>query len=307
MASQFNAPTKSAVGGGFKGWVKGHRLVSAIALVNLIGLFFCLIYPPILIVLAFQIPIGGVVAACLFIPRIYVMDRIFGYVHQRTAAMGAGGVGLLIAAVVSKAFFRGMRRTEGKFDPSMVASVVGVIFGVLVAIGIVVGLWKLFGLFRVIAVGYLVQFMFVLLVMVVGSYGKARRDREFDEFVAESRQMHEDFGFRSQAAMRARDSVNRPSFGPTGRDFLELASGETLIDITAEPGSPMLLVINEFLAKQNFPSHRQRTTGTKTQLVVRHSGSMDDLAKLINFGEVQSIDQDSQTINVSVTRQNALR
>lgn len=306
--------SKGKVGGNrFGSWVSSHRLITTIVIANLVGLIFCAFFPPFLLVLAIQFPIGAVIAGCLFLPRKHLMDRLTGYYQQRVAAMGAGGIALVVVAVVAKASLKGMRRSGGEFNPSMV---MGIVTAFVVFWGVVIGfvfLWKRFGVFRVLASGYLAQFAFILLMTMLGAWTEASRRARGEAQMAEMRAEAE--RFHAQAGMSPSNVPGStfagagfprpPSFGgPRGGSFTTLRPNEIHISVTHTPRFNAPGAVDALLTQLQRPNHRRRSNPTHTDLIVRHFGSIDEVVKAIDFGTVDSVDGDQRIIHVTATGAN---
>ncbi|MEO1616261.1 MAG: hypothetical protein AAFV88_10455 [Planctomycetota bacterium] len=297
----------------------GIVAINAVALV--VGIF----HWPLLQVCLFEAPVGLLIAGAMFLPRKHLMEKLFARYKARAASLGAGGIALVGAAIIGRIVLRSMRRGGGGLDSS---TVIGMIAFFFVFWGVVIGfafLWKRFGVFRVLGVAYLAQMCFMTFGMSLTGVVEAKRDADRDTkmsaFQEESEQMAEEALERARQGLppqgmpgggNPRSGNRGPSLrGNSGNRMAESRSrmaereasgvgpGEALILFTNRPASVGLTFANALLSKVNASKNEIVGSGSTTKLYLQSSASLQEIADAIDFGKVESIDQDRRIIRVT--------
>ncbi|MGB7326298.1 MAG: hypothetical protein WBD31_15600 [Rubripirellula sp.] len=156
-------------------WVNGHRWVTAIAVLNLMGLVGCVFFPPFLVVMAINIPIGLVIVGLLFVPRQYVVKRLVDSVGAQAISMGGGGGALMLLVVASKVM-RGANKINNNPNidqtafstPAGLAGIVGSLVAALALAVVAVVLWRYIGIARMMATGYCAMLLLAISTTMLG-------------------------------------------------------------------------------------------------------------------------------------------
>ncbi len=290
-------------------WIGNHQLVTAIILLNVVALASSILYPPLLLVCAVQLPVGLVIVGAMFLPRLHLVESVSKAVGGQMAGLGAGGVLLLILAVGAKAGLRIARRSSRNenldfsgFDPSSLGAMAGALAVAVGVIALVIYLWKLIGIVRVIAAGYLLEMSTLLLLLMIGGAVNSRRD-------AEMARRHEDTMAKMQRPDWATAGFENPGFNhPGSRRMRQGNAGqpnasEIRVIVMHGPNPDLGKVRETFLAKAGNPDHESQAKGPMmTEWVIQDTRSPGELAELVDFGRVLSVSEFGRTIRVGMPR-----
>ncbi len=309
--ARFSAQSRRTSSGGsvattLLGWIGNHKVVTAIVAINIVALLSCIIFPPLLVFCAIELPVGLMIAGATFLPRYHLVQKVSQGIGAQMAGLGAGGVLLLILAVGAKAGLRIARRVNRNenldfsgFDPSSVGAIIGSLTVFIGISALVVFLWKQIGIVRVAAAGYLLQMSLLTVLMIIGGSVKSYRD-------AEMARHHEE----TLAKMRA------PNWSPPGMEdpasrmnsYRRGARGgprdsEIRIILMHGPNTDLSEVRTTFLAQVGNPECEVQTKGAMmTEWIVQESRDPQEVADLIDFGRVLMVSKLSRTIRVGMPR-----
>ncbi len=287
-------------------WFGNHKCVTAIILLNVVALASSIFFPPLLLVCAFQLPVGLVIAGATFLPRLHLVERVAKAVGGQMAGLGAGGVLLVILAVGAKAGLRIARRSSRNenldfsgFDSSSLGAMAGALVVAVCAIALVLYLWKLIGIVRVIAAGYLLEMSTLLLLLMIGGAVNSRRD-------AEMARRHEETMAKMQRPDWATPGFEAPGSRTNAmrqRNIGGPNAAEIRIIVMHGPNTDLGEVRETFLAKAGNPDHQSQPKGPMmTEWIVQDSRSPAELAELVDFGRVLSVSEFGRTIRVGMPR-----
>ncbi|MDV6029757.1 MAG: hypothetical protein F9B45_06540 [Phycisphaera sp. RhM] len=287
-------------------WVGNHKWVTAIIILNVIALMSSIFFPPLLLVCAFQLPVGLVIVGATFLPRLHLVERVSKAVGGQMAGLGAGGVLLLILAVGAKAGLRIARRSSRNenldfsgFDPSSLGAMAGALAVAVGVIALVIYLWKLIGIVRVIAAGYLLEMSILLLLLIIGGAVNSRRDAEMARWHEETmaKMQRPDWATPGFENPGSRMNRMRPSNigGPN--------ASQVRVIVMHGPNADLGEVRETFLAKAGNPDHETQSKGPMmTEWVLQDTRSPGELAELVDFGRVLSVSEFGRTIRVGMPR-----
>ncbi|PAY18637.1 hypothetical protein CKO51_15430 [Rhodopirellula sp. SM50] len=281
-------------------------MVTAIIFLNVVAFASSILFPPLLWVCAVQLPVGLVIVGATFLPRLHLVERVSKAVGGQMAGLGAGGVLLLILAVGAKAGLRIARRSSRNenldfsgFDSSSLGAMAGALVVAVGVIALVIYLWKLIGIVRVIAAGYLLEMSLLLSLLIIGGAVNAQRDaamaRRHEEGMAKmQRPDRAPPGFADRGS---RMNTRRPSNigGPN--------ASQIRVIVMHGPNTDLGEVREAFLAKAGNPDHETQSKGlAMTEWILQDSRSPAELAELVDFGRVLSVSEFGRTIRVGMPR-----
>ncbi|MCS7471160.1 hypothetical protein NZK35_31265 [Stieleria sp. ICT_E10.1] len=281
-------------------------MVTAIVILNLVALASSILFPPLLLVCAFQLPVGLVIAGAMFLPRLHLVERVAKAVGGQMAGLGAGGVLLLILAIGAKAGLRIARRSSRNenldfsgFDPSSLGAMAGALVVAVCVIALVIYLWKRIGIVRVIAAGYLLEMSTLLLLLIIGGAVNSQRDAEMARRHEETmaKMQRPDWATPGFADPGSRMNTMRPSNigGPN--------ASQIRVIVMHAPNTDLGEVRQTFLARAGNPDHETQSRGlAMTEWIIQDSGSPAKLAELVDFGRVLQVSEFSRTIRVGMPR-----
>ncbi|TWT55001.1 hypothetical protein Pla22_26550 [Rubripirellula amarantea] len=208
LGNPYTPHRKSVKRAGFLGWLNNHRWVTAIVLLNAFALLVCIIFPPMLVIIAATMPVGAVIVGLLFVPRQHIVKRIMDKVGAQVLSMGSGGfVLLLMLAGLRLSRARSRMQNNPNLDPEVLNNPylllqIGLsILTFFVTVAIFITLWRYFGIARVLAAKYCLGLFAFTLMMLMGLQSQNARARRMDEAVlaAERRaaQWHEESQHRT--------------------------------------------------------------------------------------------------------------
>ncbi len=220
-------------------WVNDHRWVTAIIALNLIALLCCIVFPPLLVIVLFSLPVAAVIVGLLFVPRQHTIKRFVGATGTQMLGAGGGGI-LLVLAISAKAVMRASRRAQDNPNVNLnsLSEVLPTILGIALFGVVFLVSWRYIGVARVMAAGYCVALGFSVLMGLIGgvsrggpswatrgsnAFPEGVNPPQFDgnEFMRRSRAEHDAFVARMEADrqrhqsefeahMNATRSVNAP-------------------------------------------------------------------------------------------------
>ncbi len=201
-----------------------HRWVTAIVVLNLLALLCCIIFPPLIVIVLFSLPVAAVIVGLLFVPRQHTIKRFVGATGAQMLGAGGGGV-LLVLAISAKAILRASRRAQNNpnMDLNNISEVLPTILGIALFGVVFIFLWRYIGVARVMAAGYCAALAVAVLMGVIGGTSRggptwaARGSNAFpegvnppqfdgDEFMKRSRAEHDAFVARMEADRQRQQS-----------------------------------------------------------------------------------------------------
>jgi hypothetical protein len=308
------------------GWINDHRWMTAIGVLNLMALVAALFYSDIWMLLAIQVPIGALVIGLLFVPRKHLVDRMMTSAMARFASLGVGGVLITILLIATRSILKRARRNDGDFSFLTDLSLSGIgsmLISFLVFAACLAGfafLWRLFGVARVLAAGYLGAFAIFLLSFVTVGTMRERRERRSDERMQAMQDRLSELngpnathspGMRAwtggDPAMQNGSPMipaGQMSGRPQGRFAGEPIGSPSQIQIVVhhELGANVDAFRDRLVAQAGISSHQRKTRGKITELIFKYDGTPDELAKMIDTGSVTEVNEDLRTIVISLDR-----
>ncbi|WP_146518763.1 hypothetical protein [Stieleria varia] len=297
-------------GGGFMRWVASHLWVTAITVFNVAILISCIFYPLILVVAAVSIPVGLVIIGLLFIPRQHLVQKFWDKVGAQAAGAGAGTIVLVCMGVAFKLMSRLSRNDKLDFsgftNPANVGALIGSLVGFAVMFSLALWLWKIFGIARLSAGGYL-AFGSLLFSSVL--YGAIKNENLGDPFDRSHRP-----GFPSSeysgafgpgpemAPSRNRPSARPPGF-PSGAEAstFNVASDQVIrMTLLHRVDADIESVRDQLIKQLDDADYQMVRRGTSTNLILKTTMDPKALAEKIDFGKVLAVSERLRTIHVRV-------
>lgn len=287
-------------------WIAGHRLCSAIIAINVIAMLSSIFLPQMLVVCAYQVPIGLAIAGALFLPRFHLVERVSKAIGAQMAGIGVGGVLLLILAGLAKAGLRISRKASRNenldfsgFDLSSLGSIAMSLIITCSVIALIIFMWKRFGIVRVIASGYLLEMSLLSMLLIVGgalrSHQDAAMDRRHDEAMA-----------RMQTHMRVPPHMESPTMpmNRPGRGGPGAASPtEIRVIVMHSIETDVEEIRSQLLERAGNPGCETKRMGRgMTEFVLQDSRAPGELAGLIDFGHVLFVNPIDRSIRVGMPR-----
>ncbi|WP_231744227.1 hypothetical protein [Stieleria neptunia] len=302
-------------------WVGDHKIVTAILALNVVALLSSIFFPPLLLVCAVQLPVGLLIAGATFLPRLHLVERVSKAVGAQMAGIGAGGVMLLILVGLAKGGLRIARRSSRNenldfsgFDPSSLGAMAGALVVFLCVSALIIYCWKLIGIVRVIAAGYLLEMSILLVLLIIGGAVNSRREAEMARYHKEtmSKMQRPEWATPGIGSPGSRPPGSRPPGSrPPGSGINARQppnaggpnASEIRIIVMHGPNTDLAEVRESFLAKAGHPDHETQSKGMMmTEWVIQDSGSPGELAELVDFGRVLHVSEFTRTIRVGMPR-----
>ncbi|MCO8121428.1 hypothetical protein NHH03_06740 [Stieleria sp. TO1_6] len=300
-------------------WINGHRMATAVIGLNVIVLVMALFSSPWRMFALFEVPLGALILGALFLPRFHLMDRVakvIGAIGGKLAGAGVGGVLLVILAVAAKATSRIMRKSRtnenldfsGFLDLSNLGSFAASLATFLVVCAAVFLLWKLFGIVRVMASGYLAQLTLLAIILLLNGSFKSQHTQDFERRHAEAvaRMERDSWSPPQNPRQRAfgprpenRSAVGQPPPKLDEQQLRPMQPGEIRVIFMHPPDTAIDELRDRFLAKLGNPDcETQQRLAMQSHFIVQTDRDPKEVSEAIDFGRVATVNQVARLIVV---------